>query len=315
MPANVPERSAAYRPVAPATYPTVLTTPRGPIEYVETGEGPVVLALHGAMGGHDQALLLARTIGEAGYRYIAVSRPGYLGTPLRAGRTPEDQADLYADALDALGVRRAAVMAVSGGGPSAIQFAVRHPDRCWALVLVSTCGSKLETPIPFSFHVTKRLMRWSWFAETMRRKAARDPGRAAARSIEETTVRARTLADPETGPLLSELLMSTLDRPALRLPGTDNDIVVTRSTDHPLERIATPVLVVHGTADRVVPYEHARVLTTHIPGAELLTIEGGEHVAIFTHREEVRARVTRFLRQHATSRSIGHHDRSYPRSS
>ena len=33
-------------------------------------------------------------------------------------------------------------------------------------------------------------------------------------------------------------------------------------------------------------------------GAELLAIEGGEHVAIFTHRNEVRARVTRFLREH-----------------
>lgn len=28
-------------------------------------------------------------------------------------------------------------------------------------------------------------------------------------------------------------------------------------------------------------------------------IEGGEHVSIFTHRDEVRARVTRFLREHA----------------
>ena len=301
MPAHVPEGSEPLTPVAAATAPTVATTARGPLEYVETGTGHPVLALHGAMGGHDQSLLLGRTIGEAGYRYIAVSRPGYLGTPLRAGRSPEDQADLFAEALDALGVRSAAVMAVSGGGPSAIQFAVRHPDRCAALVLVSTCGGRIDTPIPLSFHLTKQLMRWSWFAETMRRKAARDPAGAAARSIEDPSVRARTLADPEAGPLFRELLLSTLDRPALRLPGTENDIAVTRATaDYPLERITTPVLVVHGTADRVVPYEHAQVLATRIRGAELLTIERGEHVAIFTHRETVRARVTRFLRQHAT---------------
>jgi pimeloyl-ACP methyl ester carboxylesterase len=302
MPAHVPERSAAYTPVAAATEPTLLTTARGPLEYVETGEGPAVLAVHGAMGGHDQSLLLARTIGEAGYRYLAVSRPGYLGTPLRSGRTPEEQADLFADALDALGVRRAAVMAVSGGGPAAIEFSVRHPDRCWAIVLVSTCGGIIDTRIPSSFHLTKLLMRSSWLARTMRRKVARDPDRAAARSIPDPIVRARTLGDPETGPLFSELQLSTLDRPALRLAGTENDIAITRSTEYPLERIATPTLVVHGTADSVVPFAHARTLATRIRGAELLAIDGGEHVSIFTHREEVRTRVTRFLREHAPSR-------------
>jgi len=56
---------------------------------------------------------------------------------------------------------------------------------------------------------------------------------------------------------------------------------------------------VHGTGDRLVPFtQHAKPLAARVPGAELLAIEGGEHVAIFTHRNEVRARVTRFLREH-----------------
>jgi hypothetical protein len=38
---------------------------------------------------------------------------------------------------------------------------------------------------------------------------------------------------------------------------------------------------------------------SRVPGAELLAIEGGEHVAIFTHRDEVRARSGRFLGAHA----------------
>jgi pimeloyl-ACP methyl ester carboxylesterase len=289
---------AIRRTRTPDPAASILTTPRGPLEYVEKGEGPAVLAVHGAMGGHDQSLLLARTIGPPGQRTLAVSRPGYLGTPLRSGRTPEAQADLFADALDVLGVGRAAVMAVSGGGPSALQFAVRHPDRCSALVLVSTCSGPIDTPIPLSFHLTKRLMRWSWFTEMMRRKAAADPDRAAARSIADPALRARTLADPETGPLFRELLLGTLDRAALRLAGTENDIAVTRSTEYPLERIVSPTLIVHGTADRMVSFEHARALARRIRGAELLAIDGGEHVAIFTHRAEVAARVGAFLRQH-----------------
>jgi hypothetical protein len=85
--------------------------------------------------------------------------------------------------------------------------------------------------------------------------------------------------------------MSTFDRAALRLPVTKNDIAVTRATTHPLEQIAVPVLVVHGTGDRLVPFtQHAKPLAARVPGAQLLAIEGGEHVAIFTHRNEVRER-------------------------
>jgi pimeloyl-ACP methyl ester carboxylesterase len=259
-----------------------------------------VLALHGAMGGYDQGLVLGRTIGEPGYRHVAVSRPGYLGTPLSAGRTSDEQADLCVDLLDALGIGRTAVLAVSGGGPCALQFALRHPNRCWGLVLISTCSGRIESRVPLAFHLIKLLARWPWFAAAMHRRAVRNPEAAARRSIPDPVVRARTLQDPDAGPLFTALLRSTSERMALRLPGTENDIRVTRTTTYPLEQIAVPVLVVHGTADPLVPFpRHGRALATRIPGAELLAIEGGEHVAIFTHRAVVRARVTQFLRQHA----------------
>lgn len=130
---------------------------------------------------------------------------------------------------------------------------------------------------------------------------------AARRSIPDPSVRARTLQDPEAGPLFTALLRSTADRTALRLPGTENDIHVTRTTTYPLEQIAVPVLVVHGTADRLVPFaEHATPLATRIPGAELLAVDGGEHVAIFTHRAMVRARVAEFLRAHAPAPPDAH---------
>jgi pimeloyl-ACP methyl ester carboxylesterase len=252
------------------------------------------------MGGYDQGLILARTIGAPGYRVVAVSRPGYLGTPLSAGRTPEEQADLCAGLLDALDLDRTAVMAVSGGGPCALQFALRHRGRCWGLILVSTCSGKIATPVPLAFHLVKWLARWPWFAAAMRRRVERDPERAARRSIADPVVRARTVQDPHAGPLLAELQRSTSDRMALRLPGTENDIRVTRTTDYPLEQITVPVLVVHGTADSLVPFaQHGRPLVERIPGAELLAIEGGEHVAIFTHRDEVQRRVAEFLANHA----------------
>jgi len=69
----------------------IMTTSRGPVEYLDSGTGQVVLSLHGAMGGYDQAEILARTIGESNYRFLSLSRPGYLGTSLSAGRTPEER--------------------------------------------------------------------------------------------------------------------------------------------------------------------------------------------------------------------------------
>lgn len=259
-----------------------------------------MLALHGAMGGYDQSLLLARTIGSAGYRYIGISRPGFLGTPLASGKTPEQQADLCAALLDILGISTAAVMAVSGGGPCALHFALRHRQRCRGLVLVSTCGEKVETPIPFAFKLTMQLARLPAFARAIEKRARENCEAAASRSIPDPTLRARTLQDPEVGPLFTELLRSTCDRMAQRMPGTGNDIAVSRSTTAPLQDIAVPALIIHGTADRMVPFEiHAQALA-RIPDSEFLAIEGGEHVSIFTHRREIQACVAGFLREHSS---------------
>lgn len=284
--------------LAPKTAQTAL----GVVEYAEIGEGPVVVALHGAMGGYDQSLMLAQTIGNGDYRYLALTRPGYLGTPLNSGRSSEQQGDLVAALLDQFGIAKAGVMAVSGGGPSALQFALRHPDRCAGLVLVSTLADRLDTPIPFSFKIMKFLARWPWFANRFRKKAAQDLAAMAKRSIRDPEILKRTVNDAETWPLFATMLLSTFDRLWLRLDGTENDIEISRRATFPLENLKPPVLIVHGTQDPLVPFEvHAKRFATRVPHAELLAVEGGGHVAIFTHRNEVKARVMEFMHRHFTA--------------
>ncbi len=56
-----------------------------------------------------------------------------------------------------------------------------------------------------------------------------------------------------------------------------------------------PVLAVHGAGDRIVAFSHGRGLADRVRGAELLAVQGGEHVCLFTHRAEIRARVRWFL--------------------
>jgi pimeloyl-ACP methyl ester carboxylesterase len=280
--------------------PALIGTSRGAVEYASAGSGPAVLCLHGAMGGYDQGLLLARTIGGPGYRYIGPSRPGYLGTPLSRGRSPEEQADLYASLLGALGVERCAVMAVSGGGPSAIHFALRHRDRCWGLVLVSTCADRLDAGPPLSFAIRKLLMRLPGVAPAARRKVLRDPESVARRSVTNGELFDRLRRDADAWGLLCELQASTTARMTERFRGTDNDVRVSLTRSYPLEEIAVPTLVLHGSADPHVPFErNAALFARRIAGAKLVVLEGGEHAAIFTHRDEARAAVGVFLGAHA----------------
>jgi pimeloyl-ACP methyl ester carboxylesterase len=274
----------------------ILATSRGPVEYLDTGTGEVILSLHGAMGGYDQADLLARTVGPAQYRYLSLSRPGYLGTPLATARTPEQQADLYAEVIHLLNIDSIIVMAISGGGPGALHFALRHRDKCRGLVLISTCGGKIENKVPFYFHIITLMARWPFLVKLMKKKTERNLRESLRRSVSDPDILGRTLRDAEVMALFKELAVGAFDNMAARIPGTKNDISITQTTSYPLQDIGVPTLVVHGTKDPLVPFEkHGKRLAAEIPGAQLLAVEGVEHVTIFTHRREVQARVAAFL--------------------
>ncbi len=289
-------------------------TKAGAVEYADFGVGPVVVALHGGLGGWDQSRILAQCAVPAGYRVLALSRPGYLGTPFTSGRTPEQQADLIAALLDAQGIERAALVAISGGGPCALAFALRHPGRCAGLALISTCSVKNDGRLPWAFRVMKLLARFPFVLRAMGRRALANPARSLARAIADPAVRQRLVDKPEVMALYTALLASSFHRMDERIAGTDNDIRITFTTELPLEQVRVPVLVVHGTADRVVPYlRHVPPFAARLPGVRLCTVEGGEHVALFSHRDLVRAEVGAFLNVYAalggeyrTSRRLGY---------
>jgi len=279
----------------------IIQTSRGSVECVAWGQGPAVLLLHGAMGGYDQGIILACTACYPRFRFISISRPGYLGTPLACGRTAQEQADLCAEVLDAYGIRHAVAIAVSGGGPIALQFALRHAERCRALVMISACSSRLDVPLPLQWYVMKLIARIPGVTTAMRRRIEKDPEKAAKRSIPDDVLRKQTVRDPETGPLFLALQTSTLDRMSARLSGSENDIRQTRSDmSWTLDSLTTPTLVIHGTSDKIVPFAQAQALARQVRNAELMAIEEGEHVCIFTHRNQVRAEIDDFLNSLAT---------------
>jgi pimeloyl-ACP methyl ester carboxylesterase len=120
-----------------ASQSQVIQTAIGPVEFIDMGSGPVVVHVHGMLGGFDH-WKWCKFLVKAGFRVIVLSRPGYLRTPLASGKTPAEQAALIAALLDALGIDRVALYAYSQGGAASLQDAFSYPERCWGLILFSS---------------------------------------------------------------------------------------------------------------------------------------------------------------------------------
>jgi pimeloyl-ACP methyl ester carboxylesterase len=275
---------------------SIASTTFGPIEYATVGEGPPVLVAHGIGGGYDQGLLVTRLTSDRPFKIISLSRFGYLRTPLRHHTTPEQQADAYAAFLDTLGIDRVAIVGISAGGTSAVHFALRHPDRCWALVSIAGVTQRLVPQLSRSARAFVSLVNRDlglWTLTTL----AEDKLYAV---YNVTPALRRSLSDhPEKLEVLRSILFSfPMDH---RRAGFNNDManfpLIPRL---PVERISAPTLAVHGTNDTVVPFSHSRFLADHIPGARLLSIEGAGHLAIVTHADVALPAIMDFLRDQKT---------------
>jgi pimeloyl-ACP methyl ester carboxylesterase len=267
---------------------TVVQTARGPIEFAAIGAGYPALYLHGTPGGYDQAYNAAKLAIERGQpqllRVIAPSRPGYLRTPLSVGATPEHQADAYKALLDALQVDKVVVFGGSGGGPSALRFALQYPERCTALVLVSAITQKLEDTdsqrgLVERFFQTE-IGRWLFGGLFLDSLAQSNP------------------ADPKVHALGEIVLKSTYPYAARDAGRLNDGEQYSRLARWPLAEIKCPTLIVHGTADTVVPYAHAQFAHEEIAGSRLEAFEGGDHFISISHGTKIDALVAEFAAAH-----------------
>jgi pimeloyl-ACP methyl ester carboxylesterase len=281
----------------------IVTTARGPVEVSRYGPAtPVVVAVHGTPGGHDQVPALFPCFPGDGFGLLCWSRPGYLRTPLEAGPAFEEQADLLAALLDAAGVDTAAVFAFSGGGPVAVHFAARHPRRVWALLLESAASGPRPWPRPWTVHSSLgnwllHLASGAWPVEVFTRLLRAESGLDAERSRARV---ARALRDPFRAAVLRGLLASA-SPPARRRAGLLNDASrLERLGPLPLGGVSAPTLVVHGGLDADVPPEHGERSARSIRGAELLRVPDGLHLlSLADNADEILARRIAFLTRHA----------------
>jgi pimeloyl-ACP methyl ester carboxylesterase len=278
----------------------LVKTPCGSIEYGDVGAGPVIFAIHGAGGGFDQSLDLAKVLLDSGFRVVAPSRFGYLRTPLPSDASPAAQADAHACLLDALKLRKVIVVGGSMGAPSAMQLCLRHRDHCSALFLLF--------PIAYSPPPNDPPPRISPFTQSLMDATLKsDFIFWAASKFARDRVIATILATPpadfknaslEEQPRVLEKLRN-IEPISWRQQGLRNDRAVAPSIPrYQLEQITVPTLVICAENDLFGTFIGGRYTAEHIPGARFVGYPNGGHLLV-GHGNDVRRELAQFLRFHA----------------
>ncbi len=288
------DMARAYARVA--TGSQVVVTDYGGIEFSEGGSGPAVLVVHGSGGGFDQGELIAEAVLGDRFHWIAPSRFGYLRSSLPAGASFDEQAHAYAQLLDRLGIQKVAVLALSHGGPSALLFALLHPDRVSSLTLIS-CGvassaSASQAQANKKGNALTTVFKHDplyWAASTLLRPQLMGLMGADDQVIARLTPEQRALVDR---------LIDDMNPVAPRSAG----VALDNRAELPNQRIAairTPTLVLHAADDTLQLFGNAEFAAATIPGARLLRFESGGHLLIAVEQTALRRATQAFVLEHA----------------
>lgn len=268
------------------------------LEYTVTGrdDGLPLLFIHGGYGGpattiFGQAQPLEGVFGDD-VRLIRYSRrnAGASEYVLETFDLPDIAADA-AGLLDHLEVERAVVVGSSAGGPVALEFAMRWPQRLIALGLPNTgpaimCERPEGLPDELPDAVRARLDEVAHRLSIVRDVESRGVAAAFADRAERIRAEAEQAAENianlrglDAGEL-KQRLAGTSDEELQRLwHGSILNWRATADHDHwsRLGGIEVPTVVIHGDADAVVPFEYGEMLRDGIPGAEFHRIADAPH--------------------------------------
>src|ERR1022692_5040881 len=233
----------------------------GTLEYAEMGEGPPILVVHGAEGGFDQGIDMTGAIVGRGYRLIAPSRFGYLRSTLPANPTTAMQADAYVQLLDRLGINKVVVVGISAGAWSSMQFAIRHPERCRALVLLVPAD---YLPAGASIHggaVVRAIFNSDFVAWAGLKLMPIMPGEMTRMMLGTDTAVVRA-GEPSEKARVQQILDHLLPV-SPRFGGMQFDIKTAATHEpYPIEKIACPVMTISAEDDRFGTASRAEQIAT-----------------------------------------------------
>ena len=239
------------------------------VAYQVIGEGPIDVLFGWGLGSHLDLQWAHPAWAGVLQRFASFSRLILFdrrGTGL-SDRLPrhtlprwEEWTEDMLAVLDAAGSERAAIVAVQDHGPMAMMFAAIHPDRVRALVLVGTAARLREAPdypigySPAELEAMVEFLEQHWATPELLAvgypTAVNDP-----HYVEWWTRMYRAAMTPRTAGAQYRYILNSDVRDALPL-------------------IRVPTMVVHWTANPMIPVGHARYVAETIPDARLVVLPG-----------------------------------------
>jgi pimeloyl-ACP methyl ester carboxylesterase/DNA-binding winged helix-turn-helix (wHTH) protein len=245
------------------------------IAYAISGAGPVLLRAPHWMTHLEwdwRSLVFKPWIGGLSRRFTFVRYDnrnwGLSDRGVAPSTLPTAASDMAAVA-DAAGLRRFALLGISGGGAIAIRYAALHPERVSHLVLVG--GYARGGLRRGAASVTSQYL--EAFSKLVEEGWAQD--NAAFRQIMTSQLYPGASADEMRSFNDMQRVSCTPQEAAnIRRVIADFD-----ATPH-LRDVQCPTLVLHNPRDAMVPFEEGRLVASGIAGARLVSFESQNHVPL-----------------------------------
>jgi pimeloyl-ACP methyl ester carboxylesterase len=247
------------------------------------GEGPTVTLLHPGLWDMRTWDREARLLRDAAYRVLRYDVRGYGGSSRpQPGSTYSHVRDLEA-VLDATEVVQTALVGCSMGGGIALDFALEHPERVWALVLVATALGGYEA--------TEEEEEWDATAYGPVDAAVEDGDPERALELE-LKIWASLGTDDERGTRIRDIAFDNIHQLTMDESGKER---LDPPAAHRLGELDVPTLILDAEHDP--PWQHriADLLAREIIGAHAIVVEDADHVINLRRPERFDDLVVPFL--------------------